>query len=80
MDQKRESREFRCAAATTRAAAALWAAAARMRFAADCLAHPQRLTSFRQTCRLPARATYSLLVDVLKPLFKEHPPNLGWRV
>jgi transposase len=37
----------------------------------------ERLLSFRQTCRLRARATFSLLVDIFKSFFKEQPQNLA---
>jgi transposase len=38
----------------------------------------ERLLSFRQTCRILARATFPLLVDIIKSYFKEQTPNLGW--
>ena len=38
----------------------------------------ERLLSFRQTCRIRAQATFPLLVDAFKSLFKEHPPDLAW--
>jgi transposase len=38
----------------------------------------ERLLSFRQTCRLRAQATFPLLMDIVKPYFKEQTPNLSW--
>jgi transposase len=38
----------------------------------------ERILSLRETCRLHARATYTLLVEAMTSLFHGQPPDLSW--
>jgi transposase len=38
----------------------------------------ERILSLKETCRLQARATYTVLVDAVTSLFKGAPPDLSW--
>ena len=38
----------------------------------------ERILSLRETCRLQARSTYTVLVDALTRFFHGQPPDLSW--
>src|SRR5262245_3810081 len=38
----------------------------------------ERILSLRETCRLRARSTYTVLVDAVTSFFRSHPPELSW--
>jgi transposase len=38
----------------------------------------ERILSLKETCRLQARATYTVLVEAVTCLFHGHPPELAW--
>jgi transposase len=38
----------------------------------------ERILSLKETCRLQARSTYSVLVDAVSSLFTDRQPNLAW--
>ena len=38
----------------------------------------ERILSLRETCRLQARSTYTVLVDAVASLFQGAPPNISW--
>jgi hypothetical protein len=38
----------------------------------------ERILSLRETCRLHARATYTVLVEAMTSLFHGQPPDLSW--
>ena len=38
----------------------------------------ERILSLRETCRLQAKATYSVLVDAVTSFFQDHQPDLSW--
>jgi transposase len=38
----------------------------------------ERILSLRETCRLRARSTYTVLVDALTSFFHGHQPDLSW--
>jgi transposase len=38
----------------------------------------ERILSFKETCRLKAKATFPVLVDCLKSYFQNSPPDLSW--
>jgi transposase len=38
----------------------------------------ERIVSLKETCRLRARATYAVLVDVLTRFFQGQQPDLSW--
>jgi transposase len=38
----------------------------------------ERILSLKETCRLHARATYTVLVDAITSFFQGHRPDLSW--
>ena len=38
----------------------------------------ERILSLRETCRLRARSTYTVLVDAITSFFHGQPPELSW--
>ena len=38
----------------------------------------ERILSLKETCRLQARSTYEVLVDAVRSLFTNRPPDLAW--
>ena len=38
----------------------------------------ERILSLRETCRLRARSTYTVLVDAVTSFFRGQPPELSW--
>src|SRR5215470_4521197 len=38
----------------------------------------ERILSLRETCRLQARSTYTVLVDAVASLFQDEQPDLSW--
>src|SRR4029434_4214497 len=38
----------------------------------------ERILSLKETCRLQARSTYSVLVDAVASFFSDQPPDLSW--
>jgi transposase len=38
----------------------------------------ERILSLRETCRLRAQSTYTVLVDAVTSFFRGHPPDLSW--
>ena len=38
----------------------------------------ERILSLKETCRLHARATYTVLVDAVSSFFQGHQPDLSW--
>jgi transposase len=38
----------------------------------------ERILSLRETCRLQAKSTYSVLVEAMTSLFHAHQPDLSW--
>ena len=38
----------------------------------------ERILSFKETCRLKAKATFPVLVDCIKSYFQSSPPDLSW--
>jgi transposase len=38
----------------------------------------ERILSLKETCRLQAQSTYTVLVDVVTNLFRGQPPDLAW--
>ena len=38
----------------------------------------ERILALRETCRLQARSTYTVLVDAVASLFKGQQPDLSW--
>jgi hypothetical protein len=38
----------------------------------------ERILSFKETCRLKAKATFPALVDCIKSYFQNSPPDLSW--
>jgi len=38
----------------------------------------ERILSLKETCRLHARATYTVLVEAVTSFFRGHQPDLAW--
>jgi transposase len=38
----------------------------------------ERILSLKETCRLHARTTYTVLVDAITSFFHGQPPDLSW--
>ena len=38
----------------------------------------ERILSLKETCRLQAQSTYTVLVDAVTKLFRGQPPDLAW--
>jgi hypothetical protein len=38
----------------------------------------ERILSLRETCRLRAKSTYTVLVDAVTSFFRGQPPDLSW--
>ena len=38
----------------------------------------ERILSLRETCRLQAKSTYTVLLEAMTSFFHGHPPDLSW--